>query len=312
MKKTVLSFFLKMGICLVLTLQSTYGQQQAMFTQYMFNGLAINPAYAGSHEALSLTALARKQWTGLDGAPSTQTFSAHSPINSQRIALGVLFVNDQIGVTQQTGGHAFYAYRIQMPKGTLSMGLQAGFNSYRANVSRLLLYNPGDPNFSSNTVNKFMPNFGVGFYYYNERFYVGLSVPQILDGYYNKEADRDVSKAQQSRHYFLTGGYVFDITPSVKIKPSALVKAVNGAPVAVDLNANVLLKEVIWLGVSCRSLKSMSALTELQLTDQFRLGYAYDFPAGKKATGLTYGSHELMVNYRFAFTKNKVVTPRYF
>lgn len=292
--------------------QAVYGQQQAMFTQYMFNGLAINPAYAGSQESLSLTALARQQWTGLEGSPSTQTFSAHSPIKNEKIALGVLFVNDKIGLVRQTGLQACYAYRIQMRKGTMSLGLQGGFTSFRSEFSTLYVQNPNDPYFSNNDVNQLLPNFGTGAYYYSERFYLGFSVPQLVSNYYKRENGIFFSSVLQVRHYFLTGGYVFDINPSLKLKPSVLLKAVEGAPLALDLNANLLLKKVIWLGLSYRSFQSLSTLLELQVTDQFRLGYAYDFAISSQQKGLHYGSHELMLNYRFAYSKMKVITPRYF
>ena len=300
------------GLLAAMAGQAAYGQQQAMFTQYMFNGLAINPAYAGSQESLSLTALGRQQWTGLDGAPSTQTLSVHSPIKNEKVALGALFVNDKIGVVRQTGFQACYAYRIQMRKGTLSLGLQAGFTSFRSEYSTLFVQDPNDPYFNSNDINKFLPNFGTGAYYYSERFYLGLSVPQLVSNSYKRESSNALSSVLQVRHYFLTSGYVFDINPSLKLKPSMLLKAVEGAPLALDLNANLLLKEVVWLGLSYRSFQSLSALLELQLTDQFRLGYAYDFATSSRQKGLTFGSHELMLNYRFAYTKTKVITPRYF
>jgi type IX secretion system PorP/SprF family membrane protein len=300
------------GVLVAMAGKVAYSQQQAMFTQYMFNGLAINPAYAGSQESLSLTALARQQWTGLEGSPSTQTLSAHSPIKSEKVALGALFINDKIGIIRQTGFQACYAYRIQMRKGTLSLGLQGGFTNFRSEYSTLFVQDPNDPYFKGNDVNQFLPNFGTGAYYYSERFYVGFSVPQLVSNYYKSETANSFSSVVQVRHYFLTGGYVFDINPSLKLKPSLLLKAVEGAPLALDLNANLLLKEVVWLGLSYRSFQSLSALLELQLTDQFRLGYAYDFSTSSPQKGLTYGSHELMLNYRFAYAKTKVITPRYF
>ena len=302
-----------MAVMATLAGQAVYGQQQAMFTQYMFNGLAINPAYAGSQESLSLTALARQQWTGLEGSPSTQTFSAHSPIKNERIALGALFVNDKIGLVRQTGFQACYAYRIQMRKGTVSLGLQGGFTDYRSEFSTLFVRNPNDPNFNDNDVNQFLPNVGTGAYYYNDRWYVGFSVPQLMSNYYTREnGGKLFSTVLQVRHYFLTAGYVLDINPSLKLKPSVLLKAVEGAPLALDLNANLLLKKVVWLGLSYRSFQSLGTLLELQLTDQFRFGYAYDFALSSQQKGLNYGSHELMLNYRFAYSKMRMVTPRYF
>ncbi len=284
------------------------GQQQAMFTQYMFNGLALNPAYAGSQGALSATFLARKQWLGFEGSPSTQTFSLHSPILDKNFSAGILFVNDQIGKNQQTGGTLCFSYQIKFPKSTLSMGAQGGFTNYR--LGQLAVRDLNDPNFGAEEVNRFMPQIGTGFYYYSDRMYVGLSIPQLLTHYYNLTSD--ISTARSRRHYFLTGGYVFDLNPNLKIKPSLLVKAVEGAPVSVDLNTNLLIKDVIWVGLSYRSFESIDALLELQLTNQLKLGYAYDFSTSSQIRSVTKGTHELMLNYRFSFSKNKLITPRYF
>lgn len=287
-----------------------YAQQQAMFTQYMFNGLALNPAYAGSQGATSATVMARKQWLGFDGTASTETFSLHSPILDKNIAVGTMLLHDRIGVTDQTGLNLTFSYQIRFPKGVLSMGAQGSFTSYRARFSRLLVLHPNDPNFSGDDVNRFMPNVGTGFYYYTDRLYVGISVPQLMNHYYDPYAEN--SRARQIRHYLLTGGYVFDLGHDFKLKPSALVKMVSGAPVQVDLNANLLIKNVIWIGASYRSFESVDALLELQLTNQFKLGYAYDFATSRQVRAVTGGSHEVMLNYRFSFSKTKLITPRYF
>lgn len=310
MVRSVFSWVWKGATGVILALQATYGQQQATFTQYMFNGLALNPAYAGSQESLSLTALARKQWTGFAGSPSTQTFAIHSPIRSHRIALGALLINDRIGIVQQTGAHACYAYRIVMDRATLSMGLQAGFTSYRADPNQLSIKQPGDPSFAPGDFNRVLPGFGAGLYYYTERFYLGTSVPQIVNQ--SNRGNRDEPDLQPARHYLLTSGYVLDLSPSLKLKPSLLLKVVEGAPVQVDLNAHLLLREVLWVGLSYRTFESLDALLQVQLSDQFRLGYAYDFVLSTRSAGVRTGSHELMLNYQFTFHRAKAVTPRYF
>ena len=294
-------------VSILLIALTGYGQQQAMYTQYMFNGLAINPAYAGSQESLTLTALGREQWVGFEGAPSSQTFSAHAPLRNDKIALGGVVFRDKIGLTEQYGAYLIYAYRIRMDRGTLSAGLQAGFNDYRAAFSRANV--PDDDwAFYVDELQGFLPNFGAGLYYSTDRFYAGFSLPQLLTNAY---PGQEGSVAQQYRHWFLSTGYVFDLNPDLKLKPNLLVKAVEGAPVEVDINANLLIRELFWIGASYRSFDAVSALLEFQATPRFRIGYAYDYTL----TGLQQvnsGSHELMLNYRFLRRDKKMLTPRYF
>ena len=298
------------AIALFLSLVSTasWAQQQAMYTQYMFNGLAINPAYAGSQDALSITALGRKQWLGFDGAPSTETFSVHSPVGNRKIAWGMLLSHDHIGVTDQYAIYGMYAYRLKLAKGTLASGLQVGVDSYRAGLSKVLVRQSGDDFFAFDDVQGMLPNFGVGLYYSTRRFYSGFSLPRLLTNVYPGD---NKSRARQYQHWFFTTGYVFDINRDLKLKPNLLVKAVQGAPIEFDINANLLIKETFWVGLSYRSFASISGLVEFQATNQFRFGYAYDY-------GLTElnrshgGSHELMLNYQLRFKKTKIVSPRYF
>ncbi len=295
-----------MTLLIAFTYQSS-AQQQVMFTQYMFNGLAINPAYAGSHESASLTLLARKQWVGLDGAPNTQTFSAHAPLNNTNAALGVMFLRDEIGVTKQHGGFISYAYRIPMGNGKLSMGIQGGFNRYSANYSGL---NLNDPTFDGGDIVESHFNTGVGLYYYTDRFYAGVSIPQILNTEF--DADNPDSEAKLIRHYFATIGYVFDLSPMLKLKPNLLVKNVPGAPTEFDINANLLINERIWLGLSYRSFDSFDAIFSMQITDKIQFGYSYDFATTSQLKSVNSGSHEFMLNYRFSLVKEKIITPRYF
>jgi type IX secretion system PorP/SprF family membrane protein len=294
--------------CLLLAMPRAQAQQQAMYTQYMFNGLAINPAYAGSQGALNLTALARKQWHGFAGAPSTQTFSAHAPLRDESMGLGLLLTHDEIGVTNQYGAYAVYAYRVKMSRGTLSAGLQAGFNSYRAGFSQVLVREGDDISFSADDAEAFLPNFGTGLYYNTTRFYAGFSLPMLLA---NNYPGSEGQLAQQYRHWFFTTGYVIDLNADLKLKPNVLVKAVEGAPIEVDINANLLIKELLWVGLSYRSFDAVSALIELQATPQFRIGYAYDYTLTDLQQVNT-GSHELMLNYRLVRKDKKMLTPRYF
>lgn len=301
----------------LLAISSIYGcwsQQEAMFTQYMFNGLAINPAYAGSHQTLEFTALAREQWTGLEGAPSTQTFTAHSPLKNRSIGLGLSIIHDKIGITSQFGVYGAYSYRIQFNnKGVLSMGLQAGFTQYQEDLTKLQgsIRDPNDPNFSQDQISKFMPNFGAGLYYYTKRFYMGLSAPHLVQNKLDN-IETAYSEARQKRHYFYTTGYVFDLSRSVKFKPNLLFKVVEGAPLEIDINANFLFQELLWLGVSYRSFDSFDAIVQLNVTEQFSIGYAYDFATTTELKRLHSGSHELMLNYRVKPPRRRMLTPRYF
>lgn len=304
----------------ILTLNSQVeAQQQVMFTQYMFNQLALNPAYAGIHEGISTSFLARYQWVGFEGAPRTQTFSIHSPIKYRSISLGGVLIRDQIGVTDQFGAYFSSSYRINFVNHTkLSFGFQISINQYRTDFTE----NPNnDPNLASQNINDFSPNGGAGVMWHSDRFYLGVSIPQLVNHTVGDDLEMPVDPntgepidpdAKLIRHYFIAGGYVFQLNPDLKFKPNVLFKWVQGAPLQLDLNANFLIKELVWLGLSYRSLDSFDALFQLQVTPQFQLGYAYDFYTTSDLSRVNSGSHEIMINYVFNIRNDKIVTPRYF
>ena len=286
-------------------------QQDVQFTQYMFNGLAINPAYAGSQDALSLTAIGRKQWVGIDGAPNSYTFSAHTPINPHSIGVGLQVTNDRIGPFNETAIYGSGAYWIKAgKKARLSMGLQIGVNLLRADFDELLLQNPGDQLFSTNTSTSTSPNVGAGLYYYTDRLYIGLSTPRIVRNELDL-GDGDADNFQRARHFFLSSGYVFNINPNWKFKPNVLIKYVEGSPVQADINANFLFIERLWLGVSWRSFDSFDFLAQFYITPQLSVGYAYDLTT-TRLSEVNSGSHELMVNYLLKFKHDRILTTRYF
>lgn len=297
------------------------GQQVATYSQYMFNGLAINPAYAGSHEALSATVLARFQNVGLKGAPNTQTFSAHSPLLNKRVSLGFMVVHDQLSVISQTGIHFSYAYRIPVRAGSdnpasLSFGLQGGMSLYRADYTDLDLYSnsptnpaPGSDQAFSQDIRQSRPNIGAGVFYSQRNAYAGLSAPSLVNNVFDR--GEDFQTVYQSVPIILTGGYVFTLKPLLKFKPNFLFKAVDGRPVEFDLNASFLFDEVLWAGVSWKSSRQILLLTQWQLTDQLQFGYSYSISAGYIRT-VELGSHEVMLNYRFWFNRKGLITPRYF
>ncbi len=294
----------------LLLFQNGYSQQSPLYSQYMFNGLLLNPAYAGHEQSMSVSALFRKQWTALDGNPSSGILAAHAPLNNKKIALGVIFLNDNIGVTQQTGADLIYAYRISFSETRkLSLGLQAGYSRLSAQYNTLNVKDPNDPSFpSSNYIQNYL-YFGTGIYYSSKRFYVGLSSPHANRVTLGQAFSTDENS--QSRNYFLTAGYVFTLSPSFKFKPSTLIKATDGWSTQVDLNATLLYQDVFWVGVSYRTSTALSFMAKVQLTNQLSVGYAYD-NALANTNVKTGGGHEFMLTYNFSFFKSNIVTPRDF
>jgi type IX secretion system PorP/SprF family membrane protein len=275
----------------------------------MFNGLAINPAYAGSHEVLSATALMRFQNVGLKGAPQTQTFTLHTPLLNKRVALGMLAIHDQIGVINQTGIHFSYAYRVPISeKIVLSMGLQGGMGVYDAKYTELDVPPTNDPAFAQD-VHEVRPNIGAGLYLYSQEYYVGLSMPHMINNMFDR--GEQFETVYQNKPIILTAGYVFPIHRLLKLKPSFLLKYIDDRPVEFDLNASMLFDEVLWAGVSYKSTKTVSIIAQAQVTDQLQFGYSYQITAGPIRT-VELGSHELMLNYRFKYNKKGIVSPRYF
>lgn len=293
---------------------SVKGQQDYQFTQFNFNKLALNPAYAGSREVLSMTALYRHQWTGFEGAPRTISFSAHSPVADQRLALGVLIFSDRLGVTSQTALYMNAAYRLPLGGGVLATGIQGGFLNYRNAVTELNPHDPGD-NLLVSDFSALFPNVGAGIFWSDERTFVGLSIPHLVQNDLSKLGDQDDEKtAFLYRHYYLMAGHVLDLSDNLRMRPSVLMKWVSGAgveaPFDFDINLSFLLMDRIWLGGAYRLNDSFDLNAEYQLTDQLMIGYAYDFTLTDLRRVNT-GSHEVMVRYELSFDKKGWVTPRY-
>jgi type IX secretion system PorP/SprF family membrane protein len=311
MKKTIsttILFLLVQGMMI----RASYGQQRIVYTQYMFNALVVNPAYAGTDKYLNVTAQGRQQWAGIKGAPNSQMISAHMPLKNRNVGLGVLLERESVGITNIYNGYVMYSYRVKLPrKNILSLGLQAGITTYREELTDLTLP-PGsnDPSFSKD-VTYTLPNFGAGVYFYNQRFYAGLSVPSIAQNTINRDNPLSL---KESRHYFLMGGYVMDLSPSLKLKPNFLLKAVSGAPLNLDLNLNLLIEKVVWVGCSYRIRNAVNPLVEIQVKPQLRIGFSYDIPiTGENTSIFRSGSPEIMINYRFVkMLPNTVISPRYF
>jgi len=309
--------FLITTILILVSFGGVLAQQDAQYTQYMYNTIAVNPAYAGSRGVLSINGLHRSQWVGLDGAPRTQTINFHTPV-SQRVGVGLSIVNDQIGngTNQDTYFDAVFSYTVPTSKvGKLSFGLKAGGHSLNIDFNKLANYRD-DLNATglSNIDRKFSPNIGAGVYYHTDRFYAGLSVPNFLKTqHFDDAAGNNSFIAEERLNFYLITGYVFDLNPNLKFKPAALLKAVGGAPLQVDLSANFMLNEKFTLGAAYRWDAALSALFGFQITEQFMVGLAYDREITELGNStFNDGSFEVMLRYEFLTRYKKVIAPRFF
>lgn len=313
MKKFIQKFCL---VLLVTLSPEGKAQYDAMFTQYMFNEMFINPGYAGSKDAMAVNMLHRQQWVNFPGRPVTTTFSLHGPLMNNKMGLGLSVLNERIGKLNRNLIYAAYSYRIKTDeKGTLAMGLNAGVHNQVNKLSELKATDIGDIQVSQNTPSLLAPNFGFGLYYSTQKFYAGLSIPRMIDdGYYfnNGGSIEQTLKVDVQRfHYYLTVGRVFEINEDIKIKPQTMIKMVQNAPLQIEVNANCLIKNMIWGGLSYRSGADMSVIVGVQATPQLIISYSYDY--GLNAIQkYSQGSHEIAVGYVFSYRQKKVVTPRYF
>lgn len=292
-------------------------QQQAMFTHYAFNTLAVNPAYAGSREALTVTALHRSQWVGFDGAPTTQTLTLHTPIANDRLGLGLSIMNDKIGPLNITSLYTDLAYILPLNQrgSKLAFGLKGGINLMQANLNEVTTNQTGDNSFDGNNVsNDVLPNFGLGAYYYNPKWYVGLSVPTFLENTLKTEVNNSgTSVAKEKRHFFAIGGAVFNLSKGLKLKPTTFVKVTEAAPIELDLTAMFIFKDKLELGGMFRTGDAIGALLGYNLSPVFRIGYSFDWSYTNTTFKYNNGSHEAMLRYDFIYNDNKKIrSPRYF
>jgi len=301
--------------CLAVSAMSGYAQQDVLLSQYMFNQLLINPAYAGTKEYMMATFLYRNQWVNWDNAPTTQVASLHGPLGVSNFGWGGLIAHDHEGVTDRTDFYANASYHIQLnQKLKLSFGLRAGGAYWVRHNSDLIYWDKNDPVFAGNRTSSFEPNAGAGVFLYSNRFYAGLSDPEVIS--YDPTTSlsltpSSITTPHQVRHYFLTSGYAFPVSADVVLKPSILVKYVADAPVEGDFNLNALFYNVLWLGGSYRTGDAFVAIVEVQLTKQWRLGYSYDFTT-TDIRNYSNGSHEISLGYDFGYDIQKMKTPRYF
>lgn len=299
-------------IVLMVSGKGSFAQQDPMYTQYMENLQIINPAYAGSKELLSMMVVARNQWVSLPGAPDTRSFVAHTPINATQMGLGLSLLSDHIGPVKQTGLYFDYSYRLYFSnQRTLALGLKAGINFYDANISNLSTNDPNDPVFAYDINRKFLPNLGVGAFYYTNQYYFGLSIPKLIDNAINKNGVSVQNISREQMHVFFMTGYVYDVNRIVKFKPAILAKYVMNAPFSIDLSGTFLFYERLWLGAMYRTGDSFGGLFQLQLTNQIKIGYSYDLPINQLGA-YNNGTHEVMISFDFVSRGGKVRSPRYF
>jgi type IX secretion system PorP/SprF family membrane protein len=300
---------------LLLSVSTVFAQQLPQFTQYMFNTISINPAYAGSRETFSAVGLHRSQWVGLEGGPETQTLSLHTPLRNEKIGIGLSFINDKLGYENFSYIYGDFSYTIQTGiKSKLAFGIKGGFTHY--NLDEELLNDPSvvnDP-FFNDVSNRWSPNVGAGLYWHSQRWYVGLSAPRILNTDYNKGRNGSVDYVALERiSYYFTGGYVFDLSETTKLKPSVLLKATNGAPLSFDISANFLFNDTFWIGAGYRVNQSAAAIggiADFQISKQMRIGYAYEYPISD-IRPYTSGTHEVLLMFE-VFKSKRIKSPRYF
>ena len=296
----------------ILTGVLLYGQQDPHYTQYMYNQNVLNPAYTGTRGDLSIGLLGRTQWVGIEGAPDTQTLNIHG-MTGFGLGVGGSVIHDRIGPIDETNVMLDLSYGIRLTeRGKLFFGVKGSYNM----INRLMnsateIIDQGDPFFDMDTKSAY-PNIGAGAMYYTEKFYVGVSVPEIMESFeYANSNNHITTDVSDTRHYFATMGYVFDLSNNLKLKPSFMLKMVKGAPVSLDLNTSLFINELFEVGVSYREGDSIDALLGVQATPNIRVGYAYDHtltPLGNYNSG----SHELMLLFDMDFAKKHIKSPRYF
>ncbi len=296
-------------VALVMSCFSASAQQDPQYTHYMYNTMSVNPGYTGSRGHISVLGLHRSQWVGLDGAPTTQTFSVHSPVGNN-VGLGLSFVNDELGPSSEIYLDGNFSYTLKFNKNRrLSFGLKGGLRNLNVDFSKGSIQEEGDILFQNDINNRYLGTLGAGVYYHTDKFYFGLSVPNFLTT--KQYIDVAESIAIERLHYFVIAGYVFDLNSNLKFKPSAFFKAVPGAPVIFDVSGNFLLNEKFTAGVAYRWDDSISGLVGFQISDQLNIGYSYDYTT-TELNKYNDGTHEIFLRWDFITKERKLKSPRFF
>lgn len=295
-------------IAILLSQVLCFSQQDSQYTQYMYNTVNVNPAYAGSRETLSVFLLHRSQWVGLDGAPVTNNVSLNTPLGDSNFGLGFSITNDKIGPTTENQISADLAYFIQISGNyKLSLGMKGTANLFNLDVNKLNIYDQNDPQFQ-NLDSEFTPNVGAGIYLFSDNTYFGVSVPNLFETKHFD--DNSVAITREKMHYYVIGGHVFDINSSLKFKPAFLTKIVEGAPLQADITANFLIHDKLTLGAAYRWSAAVSGLIGFQISESWFVGYGYDMET-TKLSNYNSGSHEIFLRYEL-FNNNRISSPRFF
>lgn len=288
-----------------------YAQQDPQYTHYMYNMVNVNPAYAGNRGVTSVFLLHRAQWVGLDGAPVTNAFSIHKPVGSKGLGLGLSFMNDRIGVSDENNVAVDFSYTINTSDTyKLSFGLKAAANLLSVDYTKLNRWDVDDPTHEHNIDNRLSPNIGAGIYFHSDKTYFGLSVPNFLETQHFDD-NNSASLSKEKLHYYLVAGTVFDVNHDIKFKPATMIKTVTGSPMQLDLSANFMFYEKFVAGVAYRLDAAVTGMVGFQVTNQLHIGYAYDADATKLAN-YNSGSHEIFLRFEFFNKMKNVESPRFF
>ncbi len=307
---------ISIGLVLILGSLTIHAQQAPMYTHYMDNTLMVNPAYAGSRDALTVTAINRMQWVDFKGAPVTQSLTMHMPLSNEHMGIGLAILNDKIGPTHTTSLVFDYAYRFNLSENSkMAFGLSVEADLFQADLSALQLDVQNDPVFLNDINNHITPNIGFGAYYSRELFYAGFSIPNLLETNYSKidQGNGTSLIGKEQRHYFFIAGALFHMGDNLDFKPTSFIKVTAAAPVEADLTASFIIQKRFLLGAMFRTGDAIGGLVGFDITDQFHVGYSYDWSYGLQTARYNKGSHELILRYDFLFlNKKQIHSPRYF
>jgi type IX secretion system PorP/SprF family membrane protein len=301
-----------LAILLLIFVLKGFAQQDPMYTIYNNNPVLVNPAYAGTEKFPSLNGVFRKQWVGIEGSPTTSSLSYLFPVKKYNFGIGTTLIYDALGPTTQTGLYLDYAYHIRL-KGekVLSLGLKGGFNYFYINYKGLTYNEPDDDLNLLENESIFLPNFGVGAYYYSDKFYLGLSVPKLIRNSYVKKENTFDHLNREEWHVFLTGGYDFKLSENINLMPSFITRYAVGSPLSIELQATFVLYDKVWLGAMYRVGDSFGGLIRWQVSDRFHIGYSYDLTHSNLGA-FNKGSHEIIIGYSFINKEQRILSPRHF
>ena len=293
---------------LLLSNHVSKAQYDPLYNQLSFDQLMVNPAYAGANDIFTINSIFRRQWQGIDGAPQTLSLSGHTSIANNHAGVGLMVINETFGVNNNTEVYGSFAYKINLGRGTLSMGVSAGYLSYKYDYTQLNLEFFDDPSFIPVDEQISQSNFGAGLWYQSEKYYVGFSIPRILEVDVEKNG---TTSNRYRRHMYLSGGGLITLSSSLKLKPYGLVRIINGVPSNIDIGASLLFSEIIWAGILIRNLDAIALIGQLEVSDKVRVGLSIELPTTELIT-TSYGTYEVMVALDFAAFGSQVLKRRYF